>query len=97
MVGLEFCVILVRKLKTMATRQELIEICKELKIYYEDLDTESMKDEIRQAFDKKYEKVKYNISPKYLSNTLLKFITLEYDWKLVDRDGNEVSYKEVQR
>jgi hypothetical protein len=76
----------------MATRPELIEMCKELNIEYDNLSSNEMKEEIKKRSDKVFNK-RYHVSADNISLTLKKFLNLEYDYKFFDRDGNEYDYK----
>ena len=76
----------------MAARSELRLICKELEIEDEDLSIEEMKEKIKEIFDKKYNKNKYPVSADQFSSTLLKFVTLEYDYVIEDKNKKELDY-----
>lgn len=76
----------------MVTRPELLEIISELEI--EDtkgLSHEEKVEKVKQVIDKKFNK-KYAISANKMSPTLRKFMTLEYDYKIEDKEGNELGY-----
>lgn len=79
----------------MASRQELIEICKELGIEYDGLKVEEMKNAIRQYADKRFDNKPYRISIKDMSKELLKFLTKEHDFKIIDKNENEIDYLEA--
>lgn len=73
----------------MASRAELIQIADELEVkeIIENMTIEEMTEELKQQIDKKYNK-KYPISPDDLSDTILKFMVEEYDYVLMDEEGN---------
>ena len=71
----------------MVTRPELIEICKELDIVYEDTSREDMVESIKKEADRRYSKKRYPISPHILSPLLKKFLLNEYDYILRDKSG----------
>ncbi len=77
----------------MATRPELVEICKELELDYRDLTIEEMKKLIRKEVNKKFKSRKLHFSADKLSKTLLKFMTLEHDFVILDKEGNLLDYK----
>ena len=81
----------------MASRPELIEMCKELGIEYEDLTREEMKMAIRNIADKKFKSKKIRHSATKLSETLKKFLTLEYDYVIKDRKGRKLDYRGKER
>ena len=70
----------------MASRSELRIICKELQLEDKDLSIEEMKEKIKEVFDKKYNKNKYPVSADQFSSTLLKFVTLEYDYIIENKN-----------
>lgn len=78
----------------MASRAELIELCKELEIDSDGLSIEEMTQAIRNAADKRWSK--FDIRSNKLcptankSKDLLKFLTEEYDYSLFDKEGNQV-------
>lgn len=76
----------------MATRPELVEICRELEIEHEGLSSEEMEKEIRKVADKKFDR-RYLIGADNLSIPLRKFLSLEYNYTFLDRDGNEYDYR----
>lgn len=78
----------------MASRPELLQIALELGVEgeIENLSLEEMVQEIRHQIDKKFDK-KYLVSPNRLSNTLLKFMTEEFDYYLVSKDNKRHNYK----
>lgn len=80
----------------MASRAELVQICDELNINCEDLNIEEMKQEIKDWADKRIHKIKYKRGETHFSKTFIKFITEEYDYVLLDKEGNQHSYKEVE-
>ena len=76
----------------MATLAELRQCCEELEIESSALTREDMEGNIRTIFDKKYAKKKSNISADQFSETLLKFLTKQHHWTILDKDGNELKY-----
>jgi hypothetical protein len=78
----------------MASRAELIELCKELKIPYEGLTIEELTATVREGADRRWSK--YDSHHRKLCPTnnksvnLLRFLTEEYDYSLFDRKGNVV-------
>ena len=79
------------------SRAELIQICKELKIYEEGLTIEEMTEKIRDTTSYRFKKRKYPLSINKLSNTLVKFLTEEYDFILKDKEGNVKSFYDLER
>jgi len=79
----------------MASRPELIQCCNELEIDHKGLTIEEMTEEIKKAADYKFARRKVLYGDSDASVTLLKFLTLEYDYYLVDKNGKKVSYKVV--
>lgn len=76
----------------MATRAELVQMCKELNINNENMYYDDMKEAVREEADKRYNNKSYNISADKISKTLLKFLTLEHDYKIYDQDKNELKW-----
>ena len=81
----------------MASRAELVMMCKELEIDYDGLSIDKMKKEIKLEVDKRFSTRKVKHGADHLSDTLRKFMTLEYDYKIYNKDGTELDYnlKEV--
>lgn len=77
----------------MATRPELIEMCIELEIDSYGLSSEEMKKEVRRIATKKFGSKRMHFSANKLSETLRKFLTLEYDFVIFDKEGNQLDYK----
>jgi len=77
----------------MATRPELVEMCRELEIDWQDLTIEEMKKAVRKAANKKFRSKKVHFSANKLSETLRKFLTLEHDFVIFDQEGNQLDYK----
>lgn len=77
----------------MVTRPELIEIMKELSIEEDskNLSHEEKVELVKKTVDKRFHK-RYNIGVKNISTTLRKFMTLEYNYKIEDKEGNELDY-----
>ncbi len=76
----------------MASRPELIQIALELDMDTEGLSHEALDQAVREAIDKTFNK-KYLVSPTGLSDTLKKFMTEEFDYYLVDKDGKRYNHK----
>uniref|UniRef100_A0A6H2A4D9 Uncharacterized protein n=1 Tax=viral metagenome TaxID=1070528 RepID=A0A6H2A4D9_9ZZZZ len=76
----------------MATLAELRQCCEELGIESSALTREDMEGNIRTVFDKKYSNRKAPISADQFSEPLLKFLTKQHFWHILDRDGNELKY-----
>lgn len=78
----------------MASRAELIELCKELRLDFEGLSIDEMTQAVRKEADRRWSRfdVRSNkLCPTYnKSKDLLKFLTQEYDYSLFDREGNQV-------
>ena len=74
----------------MASRPELIELCIELNIDWQDLSIEELKAEIRKVADKKFVGKRTHYKTNRMSKELQKFLTEEYDFKLRDKNGKEV-------
>ena len=79
----------------MASRAELRICCKELGINSNEMNLEEMKEAIKEEADKRFYR-RSRVGIKDLSETLLKFLTLEYDYCIIDKKGKKVSYKEVE-
>lgn len=78
----------------MAARPELIRICKELGIDYEELSIEGMRVAIQDEFDKWYDEGDY-IGDTDVSDDLLKFITKEHNYCLRCKDMSYLTYDEI--
>jgi hypothetical protein len=78
----------------MASRAELIELCKELEIDHEGLSISELTNSVRAEADRRW--AKYDVHNRKLcptknkSRDLLKFLTEEYDYSLFDMNGNQV-------
>lgn len=77
----------------MATRPEFVEMCIELDIDWQDLTTEEMKQAVRRTADRRFKSKKFRFSASKLSETLRRFLTLEHDFVIFDREGNQLDYK----
>ena len=77
----------------MASRPELVAMCKELNIDYEDLSIAEMDEEVRKEIDRKFNKKKVMIGNLNKSSTLLRFMNESYDFYFYNKDGDEVNYK----
>lgn len=79
----------------MASRPELYQIAQELEIEdYDELLIEELTEQIRESIDKKFN-VKLLVGINDMSDTLVKFMVKEYDYRLYDKDNNEIDYKEI--
>jgi poly-D-alanine transfer protein DltD len=74
----------------MASRAELKRICKELKIDPDKLTITEMKEKIKETANRLFLNKKYKIGSSKWSDDLIKFLTLEYDYKLVNRKGKQI-------
>jgi hypothetical protein len=77
----------------MATRPELVEMCKDLDIDWDELSFEQMKKAVRKAAKRKFGSKKVHFSASKLSEQLRKFLTLESDFIILDKEGNRLDYK----
>jgi hypothetical protein len=75
----------------MASRAELIQIAKELDIEYKGLLTDEMDKVVREAIDKQFN-IPIMIGDTGKSETLLRFMSEEFDYKFYNEDGKEVDY-----
>lgn len=77
----------------MTTRPELLEIIKELDITdeTEGLPYEEKIEIVKKTIDKRFDR-RYNVSADKISTTLRKYMVLEYDYKIEDKEGNELDY-----
>jgi len=81
----------------MASRPELVALCKELQISTEELDIAGMEIAIRSKIDEVYNKKKVLIGDAGKSSLLLRFMSTEYDYVFTNRKGQIVNYRgEVQ-
>jgi len=81
----------------MASRPELVALCKELQIDTEELDIAGMEIAIRSKVDELYNKKKVLIGDAGKSSLLLRFMSTEYDYVFTNRKGQIVNYRgEVQ-
>ncbi len=76
----------------MASRPELVQMALELNLDTEDLSHEALDQAVKEAIDQTFNK-KYLVSPTGLSETLKKFMTEEFDYYLVNKDGKRHNYK----
>lgn len=82
-----------RKKAKMVSRAELLQICKELGISSEGLSIAKLRIVIRKEADRKFIKEKKKVGADDLSDTLKKFLTLEADWVIRDREGKELDWQ----
>lgn len=75
------------------SRPELVMCCIELGLDWHRLSVNEMKDLIRKEADKRWKLKSFPHSGDKISDTLKKFLTTEYDYKIYDRVGNEVKFK----
>jgi len=81
----------------VASRGELVQMAQELDIEYDDLDIDELTKKVRVEVDKQFNR-KFLVGVTTMSTTLLKFILTEYDYRIYDREGNEMTlqkYKEL--
>ena len=76
----------------MASRAELVQMCKELQIKC-DGSIEEMANFVRDEANLKLNKRYRKVGNSEWSETLLKFLSQEYDYVFRNEDGNEVNYK----
>jgi len=74
----------------MASRPELVQMAMELSIDWQGMSIEELKSEIRKVSDKKFQGKRVHYSATNMSETLKKFLTKEYDFKLYNQEGKEV-------
>jgi NH3-dependent NAD+ synthetase len=88
------------KEREMASRAELIQMCEELEIEYEDMSIDEMAKAVREEADRRFN-VKEKVSADDLSDTLKKFLIEEFDYVIRDKEGQELdwqgSVKEIRR
>ena len=77
----------------MASRAELVEIAKELEIEHQGLLMDDLKESIRKECDQRFGNKKLFYGINELSLTLLRFMTEEYDFSIIDKDRNKFNYK----
>jgi len=77
----------------MASRPELVEMCRELEIDCTDLSIEEMKVAVREGALRKFIHGRKKYSADGLSTILKKFLTLEGEFVLKDKEGNRVNYR----
>jgi len=77
----------------MASRPELVAMCKELNIDYEDLSIAEMDEEVRKEIDRQFDIKKVMIGNVGKSAVLLRFMNESYDFYFYNKDGDEVNYK----
>lgn len=65
-------------------------------INHDGLSIDEMKEAIRAKADKEFAYKKFPISIKEMSTAMLKFLTQEYDFVIKNKDGKEVTVKEVK-
>jgi DNA-binding NtrC family response regulator len=77
----------------MASRAELRQACREMRITSTDLTKEEMLIKIREVADKWFKKkwAKFSSADK-LSTTLKKILTEEYNFVIRDKEGNELDH-----
>jgi len=75
----------------MASRPELVLMCKELEIECTNMNKDEMIDAIREEADKRFN---HNIliSADNLSKTLKAFLTNQYDYVIKDKDGKKLKF-----
>ena len=76
----------------MASRAELVQMCKELQIKC-DGSIEEMANFVRDEANLKLNKSYRKVGNSEWSETLLKFLSQEYDYVFRNEDGKEVNYK----
>jgi hypothetical protein len=66
-------------------------MCLELEVEHDGLDIEEMSYAVKTEVDKRLNKT-FNVGIKDLSETLIKFLTEEYDYVIKDKEGNIYSH-----
>ena len=75
----------------MASRAELVQMCKELEIKDKGLNIDEMTSLVREAVDKKFD-IKYRrVGNSEMSRALLRFISTEYDYVFKNKQGKQVN------
>jgi len=77
----------------MASRPELVHMCKELEIDSKDMLIEEMDKEIRKKIDELFNKKTIMIGNAGKSDTLLRFMNEEYDYVFKNKKDQLVNYK----
>ena len=77
----------------MASRPELVECCIELNIDWHGLSINEMKELIRKEADRRWKNRTIRHSANGISVALKKFLTLEYDYRLLNSEGKEIKMK----
>ena len=77
----------------MASRPELVHMCKELEIDSKDMLIEEMDKAIRKKIDELYNKKTILIGNAVKSDTLLRFMSEEYDYICKNKEDQIVDYK----
>jgi hypothetical protein len=75
----------------MSSRAEMVAICKELDIDSEHMSIDEMDNRIRKEVDKRFNK-RSKVGIKDMSEELLKFMTLNYDYVIKDKEGTIYKY-----
>lgn len=76
----------------MASRPELIQIAIELGLWYNKKSITELKKMIKDEADRLLNIKKIKISADNLSSALKKFLTEEYDYVILDKNGNKLNY-----
>ena len=76
----------------MASRAEIVQIAIELEVVHKSVRVNKLTEKVREEIDKRFNR-KFPISLDDLSETLLKYMTEEYDYFLVNREGERHNYK----
>ena len=76
----------------MSSRSELVQMMRELKIEYSDMSIDEMTEAVREESDKRFNR-KWQIGNSELSETLLRFLSTEYDYVFKNQEGQQVNYK----
>jgi len=81
----------------MASRPELIQLCKELELKCEGLSILEMTAIIRKELDRKFVGKPYRISCLKMSENLVKFLVRECDFSLRKKDKIFIDYAELRK
>lgn len=80
----------------MASRAELKQMCDEFQIDSTEMTMEDMEEAIKEEADKRFRSKKIHHSADKLSRAMRKFLTLEYNYVIYDKDGKELKYDYIK-
>ncbi len=76
----------------MASRPEMVQCCQELGIDHTNMTTEDMMAAVRAEADARFANKDHKVSADSLSDSLKRFLTKEYNFKILDKEGNEIDF-----